>query len=185
MTDPQPFEMTLSLNVLEHLGINLYSNIPSVLSEVVANAWDAEAERVDITFDKDNDTIIIQDDGVGMTRVDINNRFLRVGYQRRKEQQGETQRLKRAPMGRKGIGKLSLFSIAGIVEVYTIKDGEKSGFRMNRKEIREAIENGNTGTYKPEVLSTNKIDLTQGTKIILKELKRQQSKNSSSLFNNW
>lgn len=33
------FIMSLSLNVLNHLGINLYSNIPAVLSEIVANSW--------------------------------------------------------------------------------------------------------------------------------------------------
>ena len=40
------YKMTISLNVLNHLGINLYSNIPAVLAEVVANAWDADAETV-------------------------------------------------------------------------------------------------------------------------------------------
>ena len=39
------FIMSLSLNVLNHLGINLYSNIPAVLSEIVANSWDADAKR--------------------------------------------------------------------------------------------------------------------------------------------
>jgi hypothetical protein len=38
--------MRLSLNVLNHLGINLYSNVPAVLAETVANAWDADAEHV-------------------------------------------------------------------------------------------------------------------------------------------
>lgn len=180
MTDPIPFEMTLSLNVLEHLGINLYSNVPSVLSEVVANAWDADSKKVDINFDKENDTITIQDDGIGMTRKDINDRFLRVGYQRRREQGGKTQNLKRSPMGRKGIGKLSLFSIAGIVEVYTVKDGEKSGFRMNRKDIRDEIENKETGSYNPEELPINELTFTQGTKIILKNLKRKQSIGTSN-----
>jgi hypothetical protein len=42
----KPFELKISLNVLEHLGINLYSNVPSVLSEIVANAWDADATQV-------------------------------------------------------------------------------------------------------------------------------------------
>ena len=42
------FVMSLSLNVLNHLGINLYSNIPAVLSEIVANSWDADAETVKI-----------------------------------------------------------------------------------------------------------------------------------------
>ena len=41
-TDKPQYEMTLSLNVLRHLGFGLYSNIAAVLSEVVANSWDAE-----------------------------------------------------------------------------------------------------------------------------------------------
>ncbi|HHY01814.1 MAG TPA: hypothetical protein GX686_02960 [Paracoccus sp.] len=40
--------MPCSLNALEHPGINLYSNIPAVLSEIVADAWDADAENVTI-----------------------------------------------------------------------------------------------------------------------------------------
>jgi hypothetical protein len=31
------------------LGLNLYSNIPSVLAEIIANAWDADADKVEIT----------------------------------------------------------------------------------------------------------------------------------------
>lgn len=68
------FIMSLSLNVLNHLGINLYSNIPAVLSEIVANSWDADATRVDITIS--DDEIVIKDDGCGMSAEDINNKFL-------------------------------------------------------------------------------------------------------------
>ncbi len=49
------YRMTLSLNVLNHLGLNLYSNIPAVLSEVVANAWDADAKVVDIIVHENRD----------------------------------------------------------------------------------------------------------------------------------
>ena len=68
------YKMSLSLNVLNHLGINLYSNIPAVLSEIVANSWDADAENVKITIM--NDEIVIEDDGCGMDVADINNKFL-------------------------------------------------------------------------------------------------------------
>ena len=34
--DEQKYKMTLSLNVLNHLGVGLYSNVPAVLSEVIA-----------------------------------------------------------------------------------------------------------------------------------------------------
>jgi hypothetical protein len=37
------YTMTVDLSVLEALGINLYSNAAAVLSELVANAYDADA----------------------------------------------------------------------------------------------------------------------------------------------
>src|SRR5215470_8006159 len=94
-----PFALTISLNVLEHLGINLYSNVPSVLSEIVANAWDADATGVWIDWDRVNDRIIIHDNGYGMTTDEVNERFLNVGYRRRDAQPGMTSK-GRPPMGR-------------------------------------------------------------------------------------
>jgi hypothetical protein len=115
--------MTLSLNVLNHLGIKLYSNLPAVLSEAVANAWDADATRVEITVDVAAATITITDNGNGMTPEEVNARFLHVGYRRREDDAdgaGSTSpRFRRPVMGRKGLGKLSLFSIARVVEVQT------------------------------------------------------------------
>ncbi len=74
------FEMTVDLNVLEHLGINLYSNIAAVLTEAVANAWDADASSVQIRVDPNSEWIEIEDDGIGMTVDDLNGKYLRVGY---------------------------------------------------------------------------------------------------------
>jgi hypothetical protein len=169
------FELTISLNVLEHLGINLYSNVPSVLSETVANAWDADAGKVTIEWDRGNDLIVIEDDGTGMTPNEVNERFLKVGYRRRDEQPGRTAKNRR-PMGRKGIGKLSLFSIAGAVDVETVKGGEKSAFRMRLDDIRQEVaEQGGTGTYKPVGLPTDRIDFEHGTRISLTELRHRQT----------
>ena len=58
------FQMSINLQVLNHLGLNLYSNTSAVLSEIVANAWDADATRVEISID--GDTITIIDNGIGM-----------------------------------------------------------------------------------------------------------------------
>ena len=176
--EAHPLYLALDLNVLEHLGINLYSNVPAVLSEIVANAWDADASEVRVTWKKEAGTITIQDDGMGMTPDDLQNRFLTVGYRRRDEQPGTTPKGRR-PMGRKGIGKLSLFSIAKIVRIETTKDGLKGAFRMNlddiRKNIREGGEPGKSGTYEPEMLSTDGIDFPKGTRITLSELQRRQT----------
>ena len=125
--DPQHYTMRLSLSVLDHLGLNLYSNIPAVLSEVVANAWDADAEHVEIVIDAAAGGVIsVTDDGIGMTVDDLNDRFLYVGYKRR-ETGSPTTAKGRPVMGRKGIGKLSLFAIADVVRVESSKDGARAG----------------------------------------------------------
>lgn len=74
--EEHPYWMRLSLNVLDHLGLNLYSNIPAVLSEVVAKSWDADAPTVTIEIDTAAKKITVTDTGVGMTADDLNDRFL-------------------------------------------------------------------------------------------------------------
>lgn len=167
-----PYEMTLSLNVLNHLGINLYSNVPAVLAETVANAWDADATRIGIVLDPAHDRIVIQDDGTGMTRDDVNGKFLHVGYRKRESEPPRTPRFGREPMGRKGIGKLSLLSIAETIVIETVKDGERNGFRLRLADIRRAIEERES-VYQPEPLRTDAIDLQVGTRITLTEIKKR------------
>lgn len=118
----QPLKLELDLNVLNHLGINLYSNTPAVLTEIVANAWDADAKVVDVTIDDAANTITISDDGMGMDYEDLKLKFLTVGYPRRDH--GETASPGgRQCMGRKGIGKLAMFSLAKNIVVVTRKTG--------------------------------------------------------------
>ena len=174
MSQPRELVMSIDLNALEHLGINLYSNIPAVLSEIVANAWDADAQYVTVTVDKANETITIEDSGTGMDRNGVIDRFLRVGFKRR-EEQGQDTPGGRKPMGRKGIGKLSIFSIARVAEVYTVQGNQRTGFKMDREIIREAISGKTQEPYKPEELHTWPFDLKKGTRIVLSGLSKSLS----------
>jgi hypothetical protein len=176
MAKQRELEMSISLNALEHLGINLYSSIPAVLSEVVANAWDADAKNVSVTIDKKDETITIEDDGTGMDRDGVIDQFLTVGFKRRDEL-GDTTAGGRKPMGRKGIGKLSIFSIAQKATVYTALGGERTAFRMDREVIRKAIAGETEKVYKPEELprSAFPADFRKGTRIILSGLSRSIS----------
>lgn len=120
----------------------------AVITEAVANAWDADAHTVEISMDLENDILSIRDDGIGMNREDINERYLKVGYRKRRDQT-ETE-LGRKVMGRKGIGKLSLFSIAGRIRVESRKDGaETEALEISIRDMREAIENERQTTYHP------------------------------------
>jgi HSP90 family molecular chaperone len=167
---PSKYALTFSLNVLNHLGIGLYSNIPAVLSEMVANAWDAGATLVNIEIGAE--LIIIEDNGRGLSTDEINDRYLRVGYQKRKnEATVRTGRDDRHVMGRKGIGKLAAFSIANIVEVQTSKDGVKNGFVMSLDAIAEGVNRGEL-QYSPQELSADQLTVEVGTKTVLRDIKQ-------------
>lgn len=159
--------MSLDLRVLEHLGINLYSNAAAVLSEAVANSYDADSARVSV--DITDEDIVIEDDGNGMTLSDINERFLSVGYDKRTKE-GEKSPKGRDFMGRKGIGKLSLFSLAEVVDVHTRKGSERHAFRLAVADIRSTIKA--KCEYRPKPIQYN--GPKQGTKIVLSELTRKR-----------
>lgn len=138
------FEIKIDLNVLNHLGMSLYSNTPAVLTEIISNAWDADANNVEITLDIDKEEVVITDNGHGMSKEDITGKFLKVGYARREHGRFKSDDLRRQVMGRKGIGKLAMFSLANKIQVFSHKAGhEPQGFEVDVKELQRCIKSGN------------------------------------------
>lgn len=118
------FKLEVDLNVLNHLGIGLYSSTPAVVTEIVANAWDADAENVYISIE--DGMIVVHDDGHGMGASELQGRFLKVGYARREQPGGaHSPKYHRPVMGRKGIGKLAMFSLANRIDIWSRKDGSE------------------------------------------------------------
>ncbi len=112
------FTFNISLSVLNHLGRNLYRNFITVIGEAISNSWDADAPKVWIEIDRDSRSMFIYDSGTGMTSDEFQNKFLKIGYSKR--QKGQTCTPKGRPyIGRKGIGKLALFSCAQKVHIAT------------------------------------------------------------------
>jgi hypothetical protein len=79
-------------------------------------------------------------------------------------------------MGRKGIGKLALFSIAEVIEVHTVSGKEKHSFRMVTSDIRNAIKA--KLDYHPTPIAFN--GPKNGTRIILTDLKKGRTGNTAS-----
>ncbi len=118
------FSFEISLSVLNHLGRNLYRSFMTVLGEAISNSWDADAENVWIYVDKEKGSLVIKDDGHGMNAEDFQNKFLKIGYSKRKD--GSTSTRKKRPfIGRKGIGKLALLSCADRVSVLSKTAGNE------------------------------------------------------------
>lgn len=114
--------------LLQLLGPNLYTNIYYVLGEIIANAYDADAENVYIMYNPAKNSIIIEDDGNGMSYNEINDKFLPIGVKTRTNDYNSlTPIKKRKKMGRKGIGKLAALSVSDYIKITSQKEGEKSG----------------------------------------------------------
>ncbi len=135
----KPFTFNISLSVLNHLGRNLYRNFATVLGEAISNAWDAEANNVWIYIDRENHNFVIKDDGDGMTDNDFQNKFLKIGYSKRKD--GVSTSANGRPfIGRKGIGKLALLSCAAEISVISKKnDTDYIGGVISNADLDKAI----------------------------------------------
>ena len=112
------YNFNISLSILNHLGRNLYRSFMTVLGEAISNAWDADAHNVYITIERDNRKLVIIDDGDGMDEDGFQNRFLKIGYSKRKDSITHT-KIGRPFIGRKGIGKLALLSCAQTITIVT------------------------------------------------------------------
>ncbi len=173
----EKYTLEVSLYTIEHLGINLYSSTPAVLSEVIANAYDADATTVNIL--KESNTITITDNGIGMNDTDINEKYLTVGYKRREIEDTATSPKGRKVMGRKGVGKLSLFAIAHTITIITKKTKEALGFVLKLEDIQACAKNKKP--YHPEELSSDEISSyldnikDSGTIIILNNLQKKRT----------
>ena len=124
-------EYTLNVDprILELLGPNLYTNIYYVLAELIANAYDADAKNVYIIANPND--IRVEDDGHGMSysKGEV-SKYLGVAKLSRTNKEDSYSALGRKKMGRKGIGKLAALSVSESVDVLTISENEKSGFRV-------------------------------------------------------
>ena len=85
MKNEKSFTFEISLSVLNHLGRSLYRSFATVLGEAISNSWDADAKNVHIYVNRDKNSFFIKDDGVGMTADDFQNKFLKIGYSKRKD----------------------------------------------------------------------------------------------------
>lgn len=173
------YEIRIDHNVLNHLGMGLYSNTPAVLTEIISNAWDADANNVSIKLDNDGKQVVITDDGHGMSDDDVREKFLKVGYARRNNNREKSDGLKRQVMGRKGIGKLAMFSLANKISLFSKKDGcDSVALEIDVQALRDAINNGKTYSAK-EIEWDGQSE--SGTKIVLSGLTKSIDRTESYL----
>lgn len=172
--------MTVAGQLFKHLGLQMYAGAIPALSELISNAYDAMARNVWISIPLDqpitsDDKIIVKDDGHGMSATDANEFYLAVGLNRRAS--GEmTQPYNglrpRKVQGRKGIGKLAGFGIAGRIDVRAVAAKRISHFALDYEDITDNQSFASNQGYEPDVMDDDGRRTTEkpGTTITLSEL---------------
>ena len=86
--------MKFDIGTIKHLGLQMYTTLPPVIGELVANSWDANATRVEITIpeeqiDEQTSEIVICDNGMGMSDTDVRDKYLIIGRDRRDKEKSD------------------------------------------------------------------------------------------------
>lgn len=157
-------EVSQLLKLIIH---SLYSNKDIFLREIVSNASDAldklkyltvsnEAyknvafePRIDILFDEDKKTLIVQDTGIGMNAEDLDNNLgtiARSGTKAFLEKLENDAKKDSALIGQFGVGFYSAFMAAKKIDVITRKAGEKQLYKWssegtNSYDVNELADN--------------------------------------------
>ncbi|MCJ1980554.1 ATP-binding protein [Lactococcus carnosus] len=139
-------ELTFSVanNAVTHLGRNLYSSAPPALAELVANSYDAYATNVIISIKENDNSLVIADNGKGLNFEEFESKYVTIGTKKQDEIPFKGMD-KREPMGQKGIGKLSAFSLGEEYVVYSKTLDSKQWLSFELK-YEDMIESGSKHT---------------------------------------
>jgi nitrogen-specific signal transduction histidine kinase len=120
-------QLRVRARAVDMLGRQQIAGIPTAIHELFKNAHDAYAERVEVDFFRKTRVLVLRDDGYGMTREDLEKKWLTLGTESRiaankkksveelkKEWRGPKNLPPRVIMGEKGIGRLAIAVIAPI-----------------------------------------------------------------------
>lgn len=131
-SDPDNVRFFTDAGIIRRLGYELVSRQETAVSELVKNAYDADAKIVDLIFsnaDEPGGTLEILDDGVGMTRDDLVNGFMRLSSLA-KVHEPISPRYKRQRAGRKGIGRFAVQRLGSQLTITTQTKGTDRALRV-------------------------------------------------------
>ncbi len=134
----ETLQFTVDSMLLRELGERLVGRAHIALAELIKNSYDADATLVDVVFGEDS--IVVRDDGHGMTHNEFRDLWMRIGSPH-KERQRQSRKLKRPLTGSKGVGRLAAQFLAHKIELCSVSTetpGEETVAEINWDEAVEA-----------------------------------------------
>ncbi|HGE6043395.1 TPA: ATP-binding protein, partial [Vibrio cholerae] len=119
--DEENARFSVDGNLVKRLGEQLVAKKTTALAELIKNAYDADADKVDVIFDNTEQpggTVTIVDNGNGMTKEALLKGFMKISTTD-KEDDPVSPLYERARAGRKGIGRFSAQKIGNSLRIVT------------------------------------------------------------------
>jgi len=119
--DPDSVRFSTDAAIISRLGQELVSKQETAVSELIKNAYDADATKADLIFydaDEPGGTLEILDDGNGMTREQLIDGFMRISSMDKVENP-ISPRYNRSRAGKKGIGRFAAQRLGRELEIRT------------------------------------------------------------------
>ena len=131
--DQESVRFSIDAKHIHRLGFELMGKQETALSELIKNAYDADATEVIIEFKnytKPGGQVIIQDDGHGMTADQIRNNWMRISTND-KEMNPVSPGYQRPRAGKKGIGRFAVERLGKELILETCVKGHNEGHKVN------------------------------------------------------
>jgi signal transduction histidine kinase len=132
MAKQNALHFEVSANLQKLIGEELVSNEEMAFIELIKNAYDSGADRVEITLHQETlaapPYITVLDDGEGMAIDDFRKRFMFAAYSERDE---EAATAARVPTGEKGIGRFAADKIGAHLTVTTKPSDAPRALQVN------------------------------------------------------
>mgnify|MGYP000275807608 FL=1 len=112
MSTNQSLKWRFDVNTFRLLGRDLITDRITAVYELVKNCYDANATLVEVKFENlgyisENGKIIIADNGIGMSFIDIKDKWMVVGTNSKRANLYSEEPFNRKYVGEKGIGRYS------------------------------------------------------------------------------
>ena len=132
---PEALSLRPYARLLTMLGDQLIKNERIALVELIKNAYDADADRVEVRFEDFNEDmthnersrIVVRDNGTGMTSDTLRTQWMNPAtpqkYLEKKLGEGKTSGKKRVIQGEKGIGRFAVLKLGSVITVTTRPQG--------------------------------------------------------------
>lgn len=173
MNDNSKFEIpfTVDAGLIDRLGRELVGRAETALSELIKNAYDADANKVELNFINSSDlggSLTISDDGDGMTFEELTKGFMTISSPD-KIHNPITKTLGRKKAGRKGIGRFATQRLGHSLTIITQTEASDHSLKLQIDWDRYQIDTELSSIKNPVVRIPK--EGTKGTTVVIENLR--------------